>query len=313
MNTFAHNFTIGAAINPGVILRKQTPLTVDQLRRMAPSAFATDKHESRSARYTYIPTSEVIAGLMAQGFQPFFAKQGRSRVEGKAEFTKHLIRFRHPDSFSAIQRVGDSVPEVILVNSHDGTSAYKLSAGLFRLVCSNGLMVSDSTVEMLSIQHKGDIVNQVIEGSFEIVQQSDKALARADMWNQLRLSDGEQDAFAEAAHTLRFAETDGEVKTPITAAQLLAPRRREDRDTDGGVWSRPGHDLWRTLNTVQENVIKGGLHATAYTPDPQTGRPTRRRVTTREVKGIDQDVKLNRALWMLAERMAELKGVKSAA
>ena len=310
----AHNFTIGASANPNVLLHNQTPLTLDALKHYAPSAFATEAHESRSARYTYIPTSEVIAGLMREGFQPFKATQSRSRIEGKSEFTKHLIRFRHPDMFGAITKVGDSVPEVVLVNSHDGTSAYKLSAGLFRLVCSNGLMVSDSTVEMLSIMHKGNIVNEVIEGSFQIVSQAEKALAKSDEWNQLALTAGEQGAFADAARELRFADNEGEIKTPITAAQLLRPRRTEDANgpvgwrgqrTDVG----PKQDLWHTLNVVQENVIKGGLHGYQQAIDKQTGRKTARRVTTREVKGIDQDVRLNRALWMLAERMAELKAV----
>ena len=310
MNTFAHNFTVGAAINPSVTLRIQNPLSMDELRHFAPSAFATSAHESRSARYTYIPTSEIIAGLMKEGFQPFNATQSRCRIAGKEDFTKHLIRFRHPDSFNAIQRVGDSVPEVVLVNSHDGTSAYKLSAGLFRLVCSNGLMVSDSTVQMLSVLHKGDIVHDVIEGSFQIVQQGEKALARADEWNQLQLTAGEQGAFAEAARELRFADAEGEIKTPITAAQLLRPRREDDA-APAADWRRPTNpkpDLWHTLNVVQENVIRGGLHGFAQGVDQNTGRKTARRVTTREVKGIDQDVKLNRALWMLAERMAELKG-----
>lgn len=312
MNAFAHNFSIGSAVNPNVLLRNQTPLTLDALRHYAPSAFATEAHESRSSRYTYIPTSEVITGLMREGFQPFKATQSRSRIEGKTEFTKHMIRFRHPDSFAAIQRVGDSVPEVVLVNSHDGTSAYKLSAGLFRLVCSNGLMVADSTVEMLSIMHKGNIVDQVIEGSFQIVQGSEKALAKSDEWNRLALTAGEQGAFADAARELRFSDTEGEIKTPITAAQLLRPRRGED--ANGPVDWRgdrapigPKQDLWHTLNVVQENVIKGGLHGFQQSTDKQTGRKTARRITTREVKGIDQDVKLNRALWMLAERMAELK------
>ncbi len=308
-----HNFTIGATANPNVLLRQQTPLTMEELRHYAPSAFATAAHESRSIRYTYIPTSEVIAGLMHAGFQPFRATQSRSRIEGKTEFTKHMIRFRHPDA-TAIERVGDSVPEVVLVNSHDGTSAYKLSAGLYRLVCSNGLMVSDSTVEMLSIQHKGSIVDQVIEGSFQIVGQAEKALARADDWNHLQLTAGEQAAFADAARTLRFADAEGEIKTPITAAQLLRPRRNDDAAPFNG-WQRPvvpAPDLWHTLNVVQENVMRGGLHGFQQAVDPN-GRKTARRVTTREVKGIDQDVKLNRALWTLAERMAELKGERAAA
>jgi len=310
MSTNFHNFTVGAAINPNVALRMQTPLTMDALQHYAPSAFATAAHESRSDRYTYIPTSEIINGLMREGFEPFSATQSRCRIAGKSEFTKHMIKFRHPDSFSAIQHVGDSVPEVVLVNSHDGTSAYKLSAGLFRLVCSNGLMVADSTVQMLSIMHKGDIVHDVIEGSFQIVQQSEKALAKSDEWNQLQLTAGEQGAFADAARELRFADAEGEIKSPITAAQLLRPRRAEDAAEviDWRKPTAPAPDLWHRVNVVQENVIRGGLHGFAQGIDANTGRKTVRRVTTREVRGIDQDVKLNRALWMLAERMAELKG-----
>jgi translation initiation factor 1 (eIF-1/SUI1) len=70
--------------------------------------------------------------------------------------------------------------------------------------------------------------------------------------------------------------------------------------------------MWTTLNVVQENVIKGGLQGVAITTD-ERGRRQRRNVTTRQVNGIDQDVKLNRALWTLAEKMAELKSAAAAA
>ena len=273
-----------------------TALTMDQLRSAVPSAFALDKHDSRSQRYTYIPTVNVIEGLMGEGFQPFKAIQGKSRVEGKQEFTKHLIRFRHQSQ--TLATVGDSAPEVILINSHDGTSSYKLIAGIFRMVCSNGLIVADSTVGSLSVPHKGDIVSQVIEGSFEIIGNSNRALETTREWQNLQLTAGEQNAFAEAAHELRFADAEGEVTTPIQAAQLLNPRRNADN----------GNDLWRTFNRVQENVIRGGLHGMGRDANNRL-----RRVTTREVRGIDQDVKLNRAMWMLTEKMAELKGVGVAA
>jgi hypothetical protein len=72
-------------------------LTMDELRNRVPSAFAASKHESRSTRYTYIPTVNVIEGLMREGFQPTAAVQGTSRVEGKENFTKHMIRFRHSE------------------------------------------------------------------------------------------------------------------------------------------------------------------------------------------------------------------------
>lgn len=285
--SYLHDFTVGARAN-----RIQTPLTLDMVRQYAPSAFATHAHESRSDRYTYIPTINVIEGMIKAGFQPFSASQSRSRIEGKAEFTKHMIRFRHMDLTSPMV-VGDIIPEVVLVNSHDGTSAYKLIAGMFRLVCSNGLMVADSTTASVSVMHKGNIVADVIDASNGIITSSQKALNAASAWSNLQLTDGEQSAFAEAAHTVRFADAEGKVTTPITAAQLLRPRRSDDN----------GADLWKTFNRVQENVIKGGLHGIQRDAN---GRRLRA-VSTRQVKGIDQDVKLNRALWTLAERMAELK------
>jgi hypothetical protein len=279
-------------------------LTIDALRSLIPSAFATQAHSSRSSRYAYIPTSEVLEGLVREGFAPYKAVQSKSRIEGKTEFTKHMIRLRHADAVAA---ASGNIPEVVIINSHDGTSAYKLLSGIFRMICTNGLISWEKKMGEISIHHKGNIVHQVIEGSFEIIGQSQKALGTIDNWSALQLTAGEQDAFAEAAHTLRFADADGKIETPITASQLLTPRRMADR-SERGAWSRPAPDLYTTMNVVQENVIRGGLSAR----QPGTDRARGRMVTTREVKGIDQDVRLNRALWQLAERMAELKGSRAA-
>ena len=289
-----HSFTIGTPTNTAPL-----PLTLDQVRRAAPSAFATEAHNSRSSRYLYIPTSNIIEGLMQAGFQPMRATQSSSRIEGKGEYTKHLIRFRH-ETISQQMRVGDTVPEIVLLNSHDGTSAYKLLAGIFRLACSNGLMVAESTVDGITVQHKGDMRNAVIDGSLRVLENAPKAMAQVKAWQNLQLTAGEQNAFAEAAHVLRFADAAGEAATPITAAMLLQHRRYDDQ----------GSDLWRTMNRVQENVVRGGLRARAAR---QPGQRMGRLVTTREVRGIDQDVRLNRAVWTLSERMAELKGVRAAA
>jgi hypothetical protein len=290
--SYLHSFAVGTPAN-----RRQEPLTIEQVAQYAPSAMALRPHESRSDRYTYIPTMDVIQGMMRAGFQPFSASQSRTRIEGKKEFTKHMIRFRHMSATGTVPtellKVGDVIPEVVLINSHDGTSAYKLIAGLYRLVCSNGLMVSDSEIEAIHVMHKGNILDNVVEGSYRLIEGSQKVVESVQNWTSLQLTDGEQQAFAEAAHTVRFADAEGKVSTPITAAQLLRPRRSEDN----------GSDLWHTFNRVQENVIKGGLHGVVR---DDSGRRLRA-VSTRQVKGIDQDVKLNRALWQLGERMAELK------
>jgi len=268
------------------------PLTNEQIMRAAPSAFAAEKHESRSERYAYIPTSEVIDGLRSNGFVPMYAKQGNSRVPGKADFTKHLIRFRHEGQKAGMQKVGDTYPEVILVNSHDGTSAYKIMAGLFRLVCLNGMVVSDREFANVSIPHKGNVTDLVIEGSYTVLSESRKALEAADAWAGVTLSRPEQMAMAEAAHTVRFGDSEGDTETAIKPEQLLSVRRYDDH----------GSDLWRTANIIQENVIRGGLSAWGRNANGQ-----RRRTTTREVNGIDADVKMNKALWLLSERMAQIK------
>lgn len=111
------------------LVRSETPLAEDQMRQAAPSIFAAGKHASRSERYTYIPTIDVLRGLRKEGFEPFMVAQGKSRVEGKAEFTKHMIRMRHAGHASAKPEAN----EIILINSHDGASSYQMLAGVFRL------------------------------------------------------------------------------------------------------------------------------------------------------------------------------------
>lgn len=111
-----HDFT------PGTPIRSRNPLTLDQIRQAVPSAFATEAYHDRSSRYAYIPTANVVEKMMRAGFQPFAASQSRTAIEDKREHTKHMIRFR---ATNAVLAVGDSFPEIVLINSHDGTSAYK--------------------------------------------------------------------------------------------------------------------------------------------------------------------------------------------
>jgi hypothetical protein len=270
------------------IRNNRQPLTVEQIRQAAPSAFATEPYREMSSRYAYIPTSQVIEGMIQAGFQPFAASQSRTKIDDKRDHTKHMIRFRAP--MTALV-VGETFPEIVLVNSHDGTSAYKLMAGLFRLVCSNGMIVADSMIESVNVRHTGRVIEEVTTGSVELVEKMPAAIDAVARWKQIQLSAAEQTAFAEAAHAVRFADAEGTITTPIQPSQLLRSRRWDD--------NRP--DLWSVFNRVQENVIKGGL--TAWKPGSM------QRTSTRMVKGIDQDVRLNRALWTLGERMAELRSV----
>lgn len=275
------------------VLRADVPLTEDQMCSAAPSIFAAGKHASRSERYTYIPTIDVLRGLRKEGFEPFMVAQGASRVEGKAEFTKHMIRMRHHRDNSGQVRTRLEANEIILINSHDGASSYQMLAGMFRFVCCNGLVVGD-VVDDIRIPHKGNIQGEVIEGAFRVLDEFEAVNEHTEAMKALQLQPPEEIAFATAALALRFGargveETGGHRPAPVTAEQLIEARRPEDI----------GHSLWATFQRVQENVIRGG----------QPGRSAQgRRLQTRPVASIDRGVNLNRALWMLAEEMRKLKG-----
>lgn len=272
-------------------------LTEDELRTMAPSIFATTAHESRSERFAPIPTIEVIRGLAKEGFSVVGARQSVARLDDRREFTKHLLRLRRLDDAVKYQ-VGDTVFEMLLKNANDGTSVYDLLAGLFRICCLNSVVAATAMLDALKVRHTGDVQQRVIEGTFSVLKSAEIALAAPQDWSKIELKPEERVAFAESAHVLRFADGEGNVATPVKPLQLLEARRADDTK----------RDLWTTFNVVQENAIKGGLTAWG-----QNAAGQRRRSTTREIKGIDQDVKLNKALWMLADKMAKLKAPAIAA
>ncbi|MBR7981670.1 DUF945 domain-containing protein [Burkholderia cenocepacia] len=261
------------------VLRSADPLSDDQIRAVAPSIFADAPHESRSGRYSYIPTATVLQELRGEGFEPFMVCQTRVRHDDRRDYTKHMIRLRH-----ASQINGREANEIILLNSHDGTSSYQMLAGMFRFVCSNGLVCGD-TVADVRVPHKGNVAAQVIEGAYEVLHGFDRANASRDAMRSITLDNGEAEVFARAALALKYDE---EKPAPLTESQILTPRRHDD----------DRRDLWSVFNRTQENLIKGGL---------STRAANGRRQTTRPVQGIDNGIRLNRALWLLADGLRQLK------
>jgi len=269
-------------------------LTEDELYKLAPSVFATTAHESRSERFAPIPTIEIVRGLAKEGFSVVGATQAVTRVAGKAPFTKHMLRIRALDA-AVKHMVGDTVAEMRLKNANDGTAAYDLESALFRIACLNSLVAKLQNIDSVKVRHSGDVMGKVIDGTFTVIESSKLALAAPAQWSQIKLDRDESLALAESARMIRFGDNEGNVDSPITAAQLLTARRREDSDRT---------NLWTNFNVLQENVIRGGLHGVSFDANNR-----RRNMTTRPIKGIDQDVKLNRALWILADALAKAKGV----
>ena len=274
-----------------VILRgRNEPLDEAALRSGAPTLFAQGAHSSRSERYSHIPTFEVLEALKKEGFDPWEVRVGGSGDEDKRAHTKHLIRLRQRANMGL---VGGSVFEVILRNAHDGTSAYALMAGFFKMVCSNGLVTSDGELAELRVPHKGDVVSKVIEGTYEVLDSAPLAIEHVRQMEAITLSRPEQLAFAESAAMLRWApDENGTSTVPVMPESVIYPRRYEDNTPS----------LWNTFNRAQEALVNGGLH---YSTPNANGRLVHRQ--SRPVRAIDGNVTLNRALWALASKMAELK------
>ncbi|EKC2495335.1 DUF945 domain-containing protein [Salmonella enterica] len=257
-------------------IRRDRPLTHEELMQYTPSVFGEDKHASRSDRYAYIPTITLLENLRREGFEPFFACQSRVRDPGRRDYTKHMLRLRR-----AGQITGPQVPEIIILNSHGGESSFQLLPGIWRQVCANGLVCGQSFGE-IRVPHRGDIAGKVIEGAYEVLGVFDRVEEKREAMQSLQLPPPAQQALAKAALTYRF----GEEHQPVTTTQILTPRRYEDRKDD----------LWSVFNRIQESLLKGGL----------PGRTVQgKRTHTRAVNGIDGDVKLNRALWVMAEQMQQ--------
>ncbi|MBA4067182.1 MAG: DUF945 domain-containing protein [Isosphaera sp.] len=258
----------------------------NEIVRTAPSVFAPRPWQAVSVKYAFVPTIEVVDMLRAEGFGVVRVAQSGTRIEGKAPFTQHMVRLRHQSYLAP--GVRDEVPEIVLVNSHDGNCSYRFMAGIFRLVCSNGLIVRSADFGRLTVRHVGgeDFYKQVVRVSRQLAEQTPAIMGRIGRWRGIELTRPQQEAFAAAAMELRPS-------TSLEPGQLLTHRRVAD--------DKP--DLWTVTNRVQESLIRGGLH---------TRTASGRRTITRPIKSVDGDVRLNQALWTLAERMEALVAGRAA-
>lgn len=248
-----------------------------ELKQLAPSVFGMASSEKTSDKYALIPTIEAVRGLKDVGFHPVWAQETKSRDVANKPFSKHMLRFRQENS----QAIDGLFPEIVLVNSHDGTCSYQIRAGIYRLVCSNGLVVGNDYF-CHKVRHQGNVIEKVVSSASELLESFPETLQIANDWKKIKIHPMQQLAFAEAALTLKWDEEE----IPIAPTKLLEARRSADTSLD----------VWTTFNVIQENLIKGGK-----TYRKKDGK----RLTTRGVKSVAENNRLNTALWMLTERLAQ--------
>ena len=252
-------------------------LSEAQLRKLVPAAYATHAAKSTSEQYQFVSTAELINRLGKEGFVPVRAVQNNARSEEGNSTTRHMIRFRRSD---APRIVGEVFPEVMIINGHNGAVKFQMCGGLYRMVCSNGLVVSvPGQSTRATTRHIGDTL-AIVEDAFKMsVATANLASDRVAAMMDAKLSAEDTQRFARLAASMAFGETHSLAKEP---APLLVPRRAEDDK----------QDLWHVLNRIQENTMRGGV------PYVSAGG---RAVHTKGITRVKRDIGFNMALWDLAE------------
>jgi hypothetical protein len=269
---------------------KGTALNELTLRTQAPSIFASGPMAGVSDRYTFVPTSRIVEGLQEHNWVPVEVEEQRIRNEARRGFQKHMLRFRRAEQMATLDEWN---VELVLINSHDRGCAYQLHAGIYRRICSNGLVVSEGSFEAIRFRHSKLETDEVVRASFRLLEFIPKVGEQVNRFRSRQLEARESLALASHAMLLRYPSV---AEAPVDAETLLKARRPEDEGTD----------LWTTMNRLQENLVQGGPS------DSHRDRRGRLR-SVRALRGIDSKVSLNKGLWGLAEQLANGQPLESVA
>lgn len=240
-----------------------------------PAIYAEGPSPHVSDKYVFIDTRELINNLEAGGFKVTDARQlvPRSR---DLNYAKHMLRFRPVVEVE----VNGVVPEIVVTNSHDTYAGFSMFAGLYRFICSNGMVIGQDLFRMQA-RHRGN-AKEIVDASVKHMTEEifPKLNEKVERWSKIELTKEQKLDFANRATVLRKSAS-------YTPPELfLQPRRAQDE----------GDDLWTVFNIVQEHLIKGGVTRTAYI--------SHRHGLTRPINAIDKTISVNRGLWEIAEEFA---------
>jgi len=256
-------------------------LTKEQIKNSAPLVFADQPtNPDVSGKYLFVNTETIIDDLAKLNWFPVQVAQRKGRKAEGTIFSKHMVAFQNPDIKITGSDGDEAYPRILLTNSHDGMQSFRFSVGIFRLVCSNGLVVADEKFNDFRIKHKGYTFDELRD----VVAQAVKDLPnKVEVMNQMRnriLTEEEKSKLALDAMLIR-AGIDTLEYDQETIQEILEPTRKADQ----------GDDLWRVFNVIQEKIINGNFHAALK------GAKVRK---VRKIKSFEKDIQVNKDLFKLA-------------
>jgi hypothetical protein len=264
-------------------LSQNEVMNIEQMKKQASSIFTTTAAPTVSDKFTHIPTFKVIEDMSQLGWNVVDCKEVKARKEGTKGFQKHLVVFRNNDV--VINGAdGDTVyPQILLTNSSDGKNAFTFTAGLFRMVCENGLVISTEQFNDVKMRHMGYTFEELQSQIREMVEQLPLTVESMNKMKQIQLTEEQAQDLAKKALTTRFTEEQVE-NIQIDLDQLLEPTRDEDKGTD----------LWTIFNVIQEKILSGDFNYISGVKQRKA----------RKVKNFKQDMEINQKLFAIAAEFA---------
>jgi hypothetical protein len=237
---------------------------------------ATDgvKFEKLSMKYDLISTQSVVELMREEGFRVTSSNSLKPRKRDP-RCVRHFVRMRHE---SYMKEINGSVPEILVINANDGSSSLRMEAGMFRMVCSNGLIVKSHEIESARIRHVEVTAERVLAEANKVIKSAQEAARRVDLFKSRILTTTQKIEFSVLASAFWGGR--------VMPHGLLDSRRPEDN----------GDDLWSVFNRIQENMIKGGVVGRSV-----NGQATR----THGIRAMDNSIKVNMKLWEIAEEFAQ--------
>ena len=265
-----------------------TPLTDAQLLAVAPSIFSETPIDGVSDKYAFVSTHSVLDTFRNAGYYPIMASESKVRNQDNSGYQKHIIQFRSLDNLLRPHSV-DEYADIVLTNSHNRTSSFKVDLAYWRLVCSNMLIVPSESFVSNSIIHSGFKEEKICSAIQEVTSYMPTMEKEIYSFKQIELTTREQRSLASAVIDFRFDTT----KHDVHPDELLTINRYEDGDSS----------LWTVFNRIQEAIIGGGIKG----KNTESGR----NFTSKAINAIDAKFSLNKELWTTVKTMANLKSFGS--
>jgi hypothetical protein len=251
----------------------------EQIKGLAPSIFQTKGSSKTSDKYVHIPTSRVIDDMEQLGWDVVDVKEVKARKDGRIGFQKHLLIFRNKDIIIEGDGGDDVIPQILITNSHDGSSCFEFRAGIFRLICENGLVVATKEFEKMKIRHMGYSFEEVQEVMNKMLEQLPLTVETMNKMKGIKLDENQSIELASRMVKSRFEEEDIK-ELNIDLEQLLTPSRVEDTS----------NDMFTVMNVLQEKILGGDF---MYTTKSKARK-------ARKIKNFQQDVKINQRIFSTA-------------